>query len=453
MKASIGSILAAFLIVAALFNLEAAEDAPVSREQMAMLIEQLASRDEQVRTKAFRQIQHLGEACWPSMARYEKEDSERGKLVKLLGRECAIILHADQDHFMAARKKLENTKDPELRAEGFEDLMALGAAGIRFLEKHLSGANADLRYSLKPTTPARSGNGAITTQVLLENHGTGVAWCQANVFTPRTYISIREGYGQRRPGIYGTKGLGGGRKRIGADRPDYHPIKDWIPILPGDSISCKDCEIEIKGVGIHTLNAFGQVPEAAEIKARSKDSEAHCPFMIGAQLGETSRFILGKVDIYCLPSPENFPGVEEFLAIFASGKLEKQGDLDVIANVKVKLESKTKQEALLLEENLAKFAYFILLQEGKPIKWGSWHSVFKRKDNSEQDLAAKILRPGQGVEWELSIARPEGPGACRLLIVYEKPPTLEDQPELAKGFYRQLPFSIMTSIDDVFREE
>lgn len=187
------------------------------------------------------------------------------------------------------------------------------------------------------------------------------------------------------------------------------------PVLRGAKGPHKDIEVPLDAVGIYKLHFSSSIPKH-EMTHRTKDGEEYI-FKVNQSLKNDSNYTYpsGSIQVFALRDFDKI-AADDHLALgigLAKAPLEK--DKQIAATVT--LSSKNDTKPVYLEENLAQYAWYAVLDEkGTPVKWGSWHSV-----SDEPVAACKARKLAQSsIQWKLKIPANElKPGIYSVVASYK----------------------------------
>jgi hypothetical protein len=420
----------------------AEENAAADGEQIQSLIKQLSNDDFDVREAAMNSLRKTGEAAWPLLEPLlRSEDKELASRIQILARDLAIMRPDQAELAKSLVEKLENA-DGKVRVEGLDGLLKLGPPGIRVARKNLSGEGSKPVVKLQINKVAVLAGEKITGKGTLRNDGQAPFWV-ANGETPELSWSCyrSSGFGEDRPGRYGRCG---GCRRLFIRRTILNPILEYHAVAAGKQETEKDIDETLAEVGIYngTLNVreaipskviYPRIPQAEDENKDDPDEIIVPPDVLLGDTGpqppntvaldlnkaltEPQRRPFEKVQLFALPPLDQS-------AIDASTELQVKvlaPDPDAqekSIGVSIKLSSKLVSLPLRLEKNLARYAWYVLLnKEGVPVKWGSWRSAAAGEE--ETVLSARTIEPGQSTNWRLIIPAPQETGPYSMVFGYD----------------------------------
>ena len=405
----------------------AAGEAQPDAERIRRLAEQLGGDDYAEREAAMKSLRAMGEPVWPVLEPFLKhENLEVSLRVRALARDLAILTKEQETQVQELLAKLHDPADEMKRAEGLDGLLTLGAGGERLLKKELSGAGALPKVELEfKQTVLKPGEKAVGKAKLV-NAGAAPYWLGKSRSMLRTdeYFSPLP-FGEVRPtdGSFGVR-TGGRSRRLQVMRSGYHnPIREWMAVLPGAVIDETPIDRPLEKIGVYKPSASFQLSRT-EIAPRFPGTTDLCKFEVNGAIPKEQLSVKASTLLFVLPDLEKLPQDKELqLELSLASKQAVAGTaLDFSVHLK---NLREKKDPLRLESNLARYAWYALLDvEAVPVAYGSWRSVLRPQANGEPAdeaaaLKAKQLAPGASAVWDLRMKLPEKPGSYRLLAYYE----------------------------------
>jgi len=388
-------------------------------EKLRKLIDQLADEDFDKRNTASNQILEMGERAWPLLEPHlQDEDAERVQRVRDLAAHLAVVRPDQEVLLKELVERLEGADDLK-RAEGLDGILNLGLPGFRLLRQHLAGQNAMPTLRLDFEHNVVTVGEKIFARGTLINEGQGPMW-RKNGYN--SMLSFRcygaRAFGEERP--YGTFGrcFGCGRRIICRRAGYFNPIRDYTCIKPGAVVVSSEFEQELDATGIYNAILSTSIPENAIISPRMPGSETTVDLLIGAGIGKDKMSPTLSTPVYALPKSDA-PAQDDFLAMTLNAAQNPVAGKTL--NARVSLASHWTDSTLRLEQNLARYAWYAILDNGVPVKWGSLESVLVAQNAAHDDLlATRDLDAGQSADFALAIPMPEQPGVYTLLTGYER---------------------------------
>jgi hypothetical protein len=386
-------------------------------EKMRKLTQQLGDVDFDTRIAATNKILALGERAWPLLEPYlQDEDAERAQRVRELATQLAIVRPDQEALLQELLEKLEGSDD-KLRAEGLDGMLNLGIPGIRKLRTHLAAQNSlpKLRLDLEHNT--FTVGDIVYARGTLVNEGTGPMWRRNNNVTMYMRCNHARDFGEERPfGRFGCR-MGCGRRLMVRRGGYFNPIRDWTCTPAGGVVESREFEEIVNQTGIYNATVTTTLQDNSFISPRIPGSEDVIQLWIGAGLNKEKTNTSTSVEVYSLPKPDA-PSQDDYLALSISAA--KNPEAGKILRANVSLASKWQDSTLRLESNLARYAWYAVLDNGVPVKYGSWESVLNLDKESREDaLTTQDLEAGRSIDYALEIPLPASAGVYTLLVGYE----------------------------------
>lgn len=396
-----------------------AEPAAVDAEAVLRLAQGLDAVDFAVREEAMAGLHKLGPAALPVLEPLLEEASpEAAARIRGLASGWGVLLQAERARLPEILKRLRGG-DEMPRAEAFDELLCMGPAGREVLEAELGGQGARLDVDLALDRRAVTVGQDVTGKATLRNAGTAPYWRTVGSKNIYFNCSAPKPFGENRPGRRIIR-CGGGRGAR-AWNPDYNPIRRWEAVLPGSEPVELEIRQPLQSLGVYAGELRAYIPSQT-IKRQMPRVLLPVEFEMNKVLvAEKAQWLTRPVELFALPDFDAPDAGGEALALRVVPPHAAPACDSV--RFEVHLENARSDASVWLEEDLARYAWYAVLDEsGVPVHWGSWRSA--ALGGADEILDARSVAPCAAAEWRLEL--PAGtlqPGTYRLAIGYEVTPS------------------------------
>jgi hypothetical protein len=403
-----------------------ADGEAVDAERVKALVRQLGSEEFDEREAATEALKKAGEGAWPLVAvELTSNDEERRTRAKELESYIGTFL-TDVEREQARKfTVLLESKDEMQRAQGLDGLVAMGGRGIRALRKHVSGAGVKPRVEMKLDKTVFYFGEKVTGDATFTNESDAALWRRSLGVGLTHATAFVQPFGEERKRLLIKRH--GGSRATGMRGGYYNPIRGWMAVLPGEGETVP-INTELSRVGIYTVTATYEVPEAQEIwpllnppkdEAQNVDDlfypvgasgEGCFALHMGAAWKDKERKFAQEQRIFVLPATpwKNDDGQLRLT-------LERDAGAPADLRVKARFESLANDETLVLESGVLRYAWYALLNAEKvPVKWGTLKSVLA----GEVPEALRTIEAKAKFEIKLAMPLPEQAGEYSLLVCY-----------------------------------
>jgi len=187
--------------------------------------------------------------------------------------------------------------------------------------------------------------------------------------------------------------------------------------------------------GLYSLKASVTLPQTT-LQGKLPISGACVDLPLNSGLTEEQRAVVQTQRVYVVPDRAHLP--ED--ALLKMDTVKQPNVKDGRTHLKVVLSTLATDQKVLLEEDLARYAWYLWLNEkGEPVLWGSWLSAMV-DPKSDIALTSRCLFPGDKSAWDLKLPQPVQAGTFTLVLGYDARP-VED--EIARFYGPKNPNSKM----------
>ena len=408
-----------------------------SPERIYKLINELGSDDFDLRALARLELRKIGEAAWPIVKRVPfRDELEFDEDLRDLSYEMATFEPEAALKAKALFEKLQSPDDLAQFNESFDALLTMGPAGVHGLRKHLSGAASVPSVGINIDQTVFILNQTYTAHAALTNDGETPFWVPRGGLTPSLSLDREASFGDNRD--LQPSGVAARKMRF-TQRVNPTPLREFKPVMPNEaagdsgSLQCGPNNAQIPG--LYSLKASVTLPQTT-LQGKLPVSGAAIDLPLNEGLTDEQRTVVQTQRVYVVPDRAHIP--EDSLL-----KMDTQKRPDVKdgrTHLRVVLTTLATDQKVLLEEDLARYAWYLWLNEkGEPVLWGSWYSALVDQ-KSDIALVSRCLFPGDRSAWELKLPQPVQAGTFSLVLGYDARP-VED--EIARFYGPKNPNSKM----------
>lgn len=371
---------------------------PIDREEVQRLASQLDAEDPADREKATEALCNLGPGVVPFLLPLlESGTPEQAARIVTAVRGMGLYLARTQKNINAQLLAVQTGACKEERASAFDALLASGERGHKFLAELFAAQDAVPAIEYNFASRAVTAGKALAGSAYLANRGSLPYWIYLN--EKQIFIYTRshpEGFGE--PRRSNDKLVDLQEKLRRETSKDKHLLEQVRPVLRNAREPPEDFEITLPEVGCYKIVLYAGIP--VRPFSHYIHGDGCQPFSINGSQDRASEFKFPRTTafVFALPDFEKVSSDEHLALTVASKKAGATGD-DIEATVS--LRSLEDQKPIYLEENLAGYAWYAVLDEkGTPVTWGSWHSV---SAVAYGDRVARKLAPNAQETWALRI--------------------------------------------------
>ena len=433
-------LLATLLSVASLGRAVEAEPT-ASPEHINQLIKDLDGDDYDLRSSARIELHKLGEAAWPLVKKVPFHDElEFDEDIRELSYDMAIFDASQAQRAQVLFAQLDNPDELAKFNESCDALLEMGPAGVHALRKHLSGKGSMPSITINTEQTVFLVNQSYSIHAQLINEGQAPFWIPRTGLSPNLTMERETSFGENRD--LQPSGQAAVARRS-QQRINTTPLREFKPLMPNDNagepVNFQPTNGVTPTLGLYTIKATATLPQTI-LQGNLPNTDRTVELPLNSCFTADQRTITQTQRIYVVPDLAHFPEDPQLKLDLDPRASENDG----CYGLRVVLSTLVKDQKLMLEEDLARYAWYLWLNEkGEPALWGSWYSVLANP-KSDIALVSRCLFPKDRSAWELKLPEPVQAGTYTLVLGYDARP-VDD--EIARFYGTKNPNSQMPCVE------